>query len=45
MIKTVEEDFINAQARKEITEFTDNNNKDIFEKAKMILLDKLTKQE
>jgi len=45
LIKTVEEDFVNVQARKEISEFTDDINKNLFEKAKMILLDKLIKQE
>jgi hypothetical protein len=45
LIRTVEEDFVNVQARKEISEFTDDINKNLFEKAKMILLDKLIKQE
>lgn len=45
LIKEVEEDFANAQAKKETADFTDNTEKEIIEKARMILLDKLIKGE
>lgn len=45
LIKAVEEDFANAQVKREIAEFTDDIDKEMIEKAKMILLDKLTKEE
>jgi len=45
LIEKTEEDFINAQAKKEIGDFRDNTGKEILEKARMILLDKLIKQE
>ncbi len=43
LIKTIEEDFVNAQAKREIAEFTEDIHKEMLEKAKMLLLDKLTK--
>ena len=45
LIEKTEEDFINAQAKKEIGDFRDNTGKEILEKARMILLDKLIKEE
>ncbi|MCJ7447714.1 MAG: DNA repair exonuclease [Bacteroidales bacterium] len=45
LIKTIEEDFVNAQAKREIAEFTGDIHKEMLEKAKMLLLDKLIKEE
>jgi len=41
LIIKVEEEFINVQAKKEIAGITENMDKEMLEKAKMILLDKL----
>jgi len=45
LINNADEDFVNAQARKEAGDFTENTKKAILEKARMILLDKLTNEE
>jgi DNA repair protein SbcD/Mre11 len=45
LIKQVGEDFSNAQAKKEIIEITAEINKEMLDRAKMILLDKLIKEE
>ena len=45
LINNAEEDFVNSQARKEAGDFTENTKKAILEKARMILLDKLTNEE
>jgi DNA repair exonuclease SbcCD nuclease subunit len=45
LIKKVGEDFINAQAKKETGDLWDNIETEMLEKARMILLDKLIKEE
>jgi DNA repair exonuclease SbcCD nuclease subunit len=45
LINNADEDFVNAQARKEAGDFTENTKKAILEKARMILLDRLTNEE
>ena len=45
LIKNTEEDFVNAQAKKETGDFSDSSEKEMLEKARMILLDKLIKEE
>jgi DNA repair exonuclease SbcCD nuclease subunit len=45
LIKKTEEDFVNAQVKKEAGDFRDNTEKEMLEKARMILLDKLIKEE
>jgi DNA repair exonuclease SbcCD nuclease subunit len=45
LINNAEEDFVNSQARKEAGDFAENTKKAILEKARMILLDKLTNEE
>jgi hypothetical protein len=45
LIKEAGEDFSNAQAKKEIAETTEDINKEMLDQAKMILLDKLIREE
>lgn len=45
LIKIAEEEFVNAQAKKEAGDFSENNLAEILEKARMILLDKLIREE
>ena len=45
LLKIADEEFVNAQAKKEIGDLGENTSKDILEKARMILLDKLIKEE
>jgi DNA repair protein SbcD/Mre11 len=45
LISKVEEDFVNTLVKREIAEFTEDINMEMIEKAKMILLDKLIKEE
>jgi len=45
LIKKTEEDFVNAQAKKEAGDFNNITEKEMLEKARMILLDKLIKEE
>ncbi len=45
LIKIAEEDFVNAQAKKEIDNFSENTALEMLEKARMILLDKLIREE
>ena len=45
LINKIEEEFINVAAKKEIAEIGEDINKEMLEKAKMILLDKLIKEE
>jgi exonuclease SbcD len=45
LINKIEEEFINAPAKKEIAEIGKDINKEMLEKARMILLDKLIKEE
>lgn len=45
LIKKIEEDFVNVQAKKETGGLRDNTEREMLEKAKMILLDKLIKEE
>jgi len=45
LIKIAEEEFVNAQAKKEAGDFSENNSAEMLEKARMILLDKLIREE
>lgn len=45
LIKIAEEDFMNAQARKEAGDFSEKTASGMLEKARMILLDKLIREE
>ena len=45
LIKTAEADFLNAQVKKEAADLSENSAKEVMEKARMILVDKLISEE